>query len=74
MQSLVCLLLLLLVPFYRIYWFCRTARRVDAIGESRGVASNTAIPSLILAIVFNLTSPIVIRERMNAIITEGKEP
>jgi uncharacterized membrane protein len=65
------LLLCMFVPFYSIYWYYKTAQRIDKIAKDKGVASDLATICLILAIFVPIVPPILMQAKINDIF-EGK--
>ena len=62
------LLLCMFVPFYLIYWVYQSARRIDRLAASRGVSSDLTVLCLILAIFVGIIPPMLMQEKLNAII------
>ena len=65
------LLLCLFVPFYSIYWTYKSAQRIDKMAIQKGVPSDISTLCLILAIFVGIIPPILMQDKMNAIITAG---
>jgi len=65
------LLLCLFVPFYNIYWIYQSARRIDVLAKSRGVDSDIATVSLVLAIFVPIVAPIIMQSKINQICTSN---
>lgn len=63
------LLLCLFVPFYSIYWTYKSAQRIDKLAIQKGVPSDISTLCLILAIFVGIIPPILMQDKMNAIIT-----
>ena len=63
------LLLCMFVPFYQIFWTYKTAQRIDKLATSRGVASDLSTLCLILEIFVPFIPPILMQDKMNAIVT-----
>ena len=55
------LLLCIFVPFYNIYWVYKTAQRIDKLAKEKGISSDIATVSLILA-------PIIIQSKINELL------
>lgn len=73
------LLLCMFVPFYLIYWVYQSARRIDRLAASRGVSSDLTVLCLILAIFVGIIPPMLMQEKLNAIIDietggDGRQP
>lgn len=60
-------LLLFFVPFYYIYWFYKSAQRLDKLAAKYGVPSDTTSICLILAILLGFIPSFVIQDKLNAI-------
>ena len=56
------------VPFYLIYWVYQSARRIDRLAASRGVSNDLTVLCLILAIFVGIIPPMLMQEKLNAII------
>lgn len=67
-DQVVQLILCMFVPFYSIYWVYVTAQRVDKLAASKGVPSDLGILCLILAIFVAIVPPIILQDKMNAIV------
>ncbi len=72
------LLLFIFIPFYSVYWYYQSAKRVDKLAEKEGVTSDTAIACLVLSLARYLISsligiapPIIIQNKINKF---SKEP
>ena len=63
------LLLCMFVPFYSIYWVYKSAQRIDRLSAMRGTPSDSATLCLILAIVIGIVPPILMQDKINAIVT-----
>ena len=63
------LLLCLFVPFYTIYWVYKTAQRVDKMAAQRGIPSDLSTLCLILEFFVAIVPPILIQDKLNAIVT-----
>ena len=63
------LLLCMFVPFYSIYWTYVSAQRIDKMAARRGVPSDIGTLCLILAIFVGIIPPILMQDKMNAIVT-----
>ena len=59
------LLLCIFIPFYAIYWTYKTAKRIDSISNDRGIHSDIATLSLILALFIPFVAPIVMQSSIN---------
>ena len=68
------LLLFLFVPFYSIYWTYKTAQRIDAIAQEKGLQSDLGMICLILSIFVPIVPPILMQEKINSAITTHKAP
>lgn len=69
------LLLCMFVPFYMIYWIYKSAQRIDKLGAQRGVPSDLTTLCLILAIFVGIIPPILMQDKMNAIVmAQGNTP
>lgn len=62
------LLLCLFVPCYYVYWTYQSAQRVDRLSRSVGLASELTLPCLLLALFLPVLSPILLQERLNALV------
>lgn len=62
------LLLCLFVPCYYVYWTYQCAQRVDRLSRSVGLASELTLPCLLLALFLPVLSPILLQERLNALV------
>ena len=62
------LLLCLFVPCYYVYWTYQSAQRVDRLSRSVGLASELTLPCLLLSLFLPILSPILLQERLNALI------
>lgn len=63
------LLLCMFVPFYLIYWIYKTAQRIDKMAKEKYVESDLSTMCLILAIFVGIIPPILMQEKVNAIVT-----
>lgn len=63
------LLLCMFVPFYVIYWTYKTAKRIDSISNDRGIHSDIATLSLILALFIPFVAPIIMQSSINSACT-----
>ncbi len=63
------LLLCLFVPFYSIYWIYKSAQRIDKLAKTKGISSDIATLCLILAIFVGIIPPILMQDKINAIVT-----
>lgn len=64
------LLLCMFIPFYYWYWTYKTAKMIDELLTERGIESNIALLSLILAIFLKFVSPIVVQNSLNILSTD----
>lgn len=62
------LLLCLFVPFYVIYWMYKTAQRLDKMAAAKNIPSDLSTLCLILAIFVPIIPPILMQEKLNAIV------
>ena len=62
------LLLCIFVPFYNIYWVYKTAQRIDKLAKEKGVFSDIATMSLILALFVPIVAPIIIQSKINELL------
>lgn len=62
------LLLCLFVPFYSIYWIYKSAQRIDKLAQSKGIQSDLSTLCLILAIFVAIIPPILMQDKVNAVI------
>ena len=62
------LLLYMFIPFYAIYWVYKSAQRVDKLAAEKGVASQLAVPCLVLCLVVGLVPQILLQGKINEII------
>lgn len=67
------LLLCMFVPFYSIYWVYKSAQRVDKLAAAGGLASDITTLCLILAIFVPIIPPILMQDKINAIVTAGAD-
>ena len=65
------LLLCMFIPFYGIYWIYKSAQRIDKLAASKGIPSDLSTLCLILAIFIGIIPPILMQDKMNAIVTAG---
>lgn len=65
------LLLCLFVPFYIVYWMYKTAQRVDKMAAAKGISSDLSMLCLILQIFVAIVPPVLLQDKMNAIVTAG---
>ena len=59
------LLLCIFVPFYMIYWTYKTAIRIDAIAKDKGINSDIAASSLLLAFLIPFVTPFIMQSSIN---------
>ena len=62
------LLLYLFIPFYSIYWFYKSAQRIDALAKTRRVSSDLSVICPVLAIFISFIPMILMQEKVNTII------
>lgn len=62
------LLLCIFVPFYAVYWIYKSAQRVDKLAAKKGVTSELSTLCLVLALFVGVVPPILIQDKVNAII------
>ncbi|MBO7214617.1 MAG: DUF4234 domain-containing protein [Clostridia bacterium] len=70
-DSMICVLISLFFPIYVIYWAYVTAQCVDEISKAKGRPSDTAMITLIVALVVSIVAPIYIQNNINQIETLG---
>lgn len=63
------LLLCLFVPFYPIYWVYKSSQRIDKLARAKGLSSDLSTLCLILAIFVGIIPPILMQDKINAIIS-----
>lgn len=68
------LLLCIFVPFYTVYWVYQSAQRIDKLAAAKGVASDLSMLCLILAIFVGVVPPILMQDKINAIVTADGAP
>lgn len=68
------LLLCMFVPFYSIYWVYKSALRIDKLAAAKGISSDLSTLCLILAIFVGIIPPILMQDKVNAIVTAGDAP
>ena len=68
------LLLCLFVPFYMIYWMYKTAQRLDKMAAAKNIPSDLSTLCLILAIFVPIIPPILIQDKLNAIVAPPAAP
>lgn len=68
------LLLCMFVPFYSIYWVYKSAQRIDKLAAAEGISSDLSTLCLILAIFVGIIPPILMQDKINAIVTAGDAP
>lgn len=68
------LLLCIFVPFYTVYWVYQSAQRIDKLAAAKGIASDLSMLCLILAIFVGVVPPILMQDKINAIVTEDGAP
>ena len=67
------LLLCLFVPFYIIYWTYKTALLIDSISYDNGIYSDSSTVCLILAIFVPWITPIIMQDKINAVIAKNNK-
>ncbi|WP_243152212.1 DUF4234 domain-containing protein [Pseudoflavonifractor sp. 524-17] len=67
------LLLCIFVPFYSFYWIYKSAQRIDRLASAKGISSNLTTLCLILAIFVGVIPPMLMQDKINAIITAENE-
>lgn len=65
------LLLCMFVPFYSIYWTYKSAIRIDKMSQEKGISSDLATLCLILAIFVPIIPPILMQDKVNAIVSSS---
>ncbi len=68
------LLLCLFVPFYMIYWMYKTAQRLDKMAAAKNIPSDLSTLCLILAIFVPIIPPILMQDKLNAIVAPTAAP
>lgn len=68
------LLLCLFVPFYTIYWMYKTAQRLDKMAAAKNIPSDLSTICLILAIFVPIIPPILMQDKLNAIVAPPAAP
>lgn len=68
------LLLCLFVPFYVIYWMYKTAQRLDRMAAAKNIPSDLSTLCLILAIFVPIIPPILMQDKLNAIVAPTAAP
>lgn len=68
------LLLCIFVPFYTIWWVYQSAQRIDKLAAAKGIASDLSMLCLILAIFVGVVPPILMQDKINAIVTTDGAP
>lgn len=68
------LLLCLFVPFYVIYWMYKTAQRLDKMAAAKNIPSDLSTLCLILAIFVPIIPPILMQDKLNAIVAPTAAP
>lgn len=61
-------LLCMFIPFYAIFWVYKSAQRLDKLAVSKGVSSDITTICLILAIFVGIVPPIIMQDKINAIV------
>lgn len=65
------LLLCMFVPFYSIYWTYKSAMRIDKLAKMKGMPSDLSTLCLILAIFVPIIPPILMQDKVNAIVSSS---
>lgn len=68
------LLLCIFVPFYTVWWVYQSAQRIDKLAVAKGIASDLSMLCLILAIFVGVVPPILMQDKINAIVTTDGAP
>ena len=68
------LLLCIFVPFYTVWWVYQSAQRIDKLAAAKGIASDLSMLCLILAIFVGVVPPILMQDKINAIVTTDGAP
>lgn len=68
------LLLCIFVPFYTVWWVYQSAQRIDKLAAAKGIASDLYMLCLILAIFVGVVPPILMQDKINAIVTTDGAP
>lgn len=68
------LLLCIFVPFYTIWWVYQSAQRIDKLAAAKGIASDLSMLCLILAIFVGVVPPVLMQDKINAIVTTDGAP
>ena len=68
------LLLCIFVPFYTVWWVYQSAQRIDKLAAAKGIASDLSMLCLILAIFVGVVPPILMQDKINAIVTTDNAP
>lgn len=68
------LLLCIFVPFYTVWWVYQSAQRIDKLAAAKGIASDLSTLCLILAIFVGVVPPILMQDKINAIVTTDGAP
>lgn len=68
------LLLCIFVPFYTVWWVYQSAQRIDKLAATKGIASDLSMLCLILAIFVGVVPPILMQDKINAIVTTDGAP
>ncbi|MBO7690964.1 MAG: DUF4234 domain-containing protein [Clostridia bacterium] len=60
------LLLCLLVPFYDIYWYYQTSKRVDVMMQSAGQTSDSGVPTILLMFLgWRFAASVYLQDKIN---------
>jgi len=66
------LLLFIFIPFYSVYWYYQSAKRVDKLAEFAGITSDTTILCVVLSLaryfissLIGIAPPIIIQNQLN---------
>lgn len=62
------LLLCMFIPFYTIFWVYKSAQQLDRLAASKGISSDITTICLILAIFVGIVPPIIMQDKINAIV------
>ena len=68
------LLLCIFVPFYTVWWVYQSAQRIDKLAAAKGIASDLSMLCLILAVFVGVVPPILMQDKINAIVTTDGAP
>ena len=62
------LLLCMFIPFYMIYWYYKSAERLDRIAAANGVYSNLTGSIFICVLFAGFAAPILLQEKINSVL------